>query len=207
MKMQGLVWCAAMACGLTLVAPAAAFAHCDSVDGPVVKAAQKALDTRSLPDVLIWVREGDEPEVRAAFEKTLTVRALSPQARELADRYFFETVVRVHRADEGAAYTGLKPADSDPGPAIRAADRALDEGSPEAVVSLLTKAMDDGVRRHFGEARRAKDFTAKDVTAGREYVHAYVEFIHYVERLYEATTASPHGHFAEGQGSDTHHQP
>jgi hypothetical protein len=35
-----------LAFGLTLVTTASLFAHCDWLDGPVVKAAQKALDTR-----------------------------------------------------------------------------------------------------------------------------------------------------------------
>jgi len=36
-----------------------------------------------------------------------------------------------------------------------------------------------------------------DVTAGRAYVKSYVEFIHYVERVYEAPTKVTHGHFDE----------
>src|SRR6185436_13630003 len=110
--------------------PARALAHCDGLDGPVVKAAQRALDTRNPAPVLIWVQDKDEREIRTAFEQTLAVRELSPQAKELADRFFFETVVRVHRAGEGAPFTGLQPAGRDLGPAIPAADKALDEGSP-----------------------------------------------------------------------------
>jgi hypothetical protein len=89
-----------------------------SLDGPVVKAAQRALDTRNPAFALIWVQATDEPEIRTAFERTLAVRGLSPQAKQLADRFFFETLVRVHRAGEGAPFTGLKPAGRDLGPAI-----------------------------------------------------------------------------------------
>jgi hypothetical protein len=205
MTIQKTVLWSVMMWGLTLAAPDVALAHCDSLDGPVVKAAQKALATGRLPYVLIWVRADDEPEIRAAFEQTLVVRALSAQARELADRYFFETLVRVHRAGEGAPYTGLKPAGGDLGPAIPAADKALDEGSLRPVLTLLTMAMEDGLRRHFEEARTAKSFQPDDLSAGREYVKTYVEFIHYVERLYEATAASAHGHFAEPDGLATPH--
>ena len=91
-----------LAIGLTLAAPARARAHCDSLDGPVVKAALEALDTRNPAYALIWVTAADEPEIRSAFERTLAVRALGPQARDLADRFFLETLVRVHRAGEGA---------------------------------------------------------------------------------------------------------
>ena len=187
----------ALVSALSLVAPPNALAHCDGLDGPVVKAAQKALDARNPALILIWVQEKDEPEIRAAFEHTLAVRALSPQAKELADRYFFETLVRVHRAGEGAPFTGLKPAGRDLGPAIPAADKAIDDGSVEPVVKLLSDAMQESLRKHFKETVTAKAFKPGNVAAGREYVRAYVEFIHYVERLYEAITTSAHGHFDE----------
>jgi hypothetical protein len=191
--------------GLTFFAPGNVLAHCDSLDGPVVKAAQRALETRNLSQVLMWVQADDEPEIRAAFEQTLIVRALSRQGRELADRYFFETVVRVHRAGEGAPYTGLKPAGRDLGPAIPAADKALDEGSLSPVITLLTKGVEDGLRRQFDEVITAKHFKPGDVLAGREYVRTYVEFIHYVERLYEAIVTPAHGHVAESASAAAPH--
>jgi Family of unknown function (DUF6448) len=192
----------ALVFGLALAAPPPAFAHCDGLDGPVVRAAQRALETRNPALVLIWVQAKDEPEIQAAFQQTLAVRALSPEAEALADRYFFETLVRLHRAGEGAPYTGLQPAGRDLGPAIPAADKAIDEGSVEPVVRLLTNAVQEGLREHFKEAVAAKAFTAGDVAAGREYVKTYVEFIHYVERLYEAATTLAHGHFDETARND-----
>src|SRR5699024_10752527 len=93
-----------------LAAPNFAEAHCDSMDGPVVKAAQKALKTGNVNLVLIWVTEEQEAEVQASFQKTLNIRGINEEVREMADMYFFETVVRLHRASEGAPYTGLKPA-------------------------------------------------------------------------------------------------
>lgn len=195
----------AVAFALTFLAPGEVLAHCDSLDGPVVKAAQRALETGNLSQVLIWVQADDEAEIRTAFEKTLLVRASSPQARDLADRYFFETVVRVHRAGEGAPYTGLKPAGRDLGPAIPAADRALDEGSLSPVLTLLTKGMEDGLRGHFRAVIAATHVKPGDVIAGREYVRAYVEFIHYVERLYEAVTTPAHGHVPEAATAERTH--
>lgn len=186
-----------LAFGLTLITPTRVLAHCDGLDGPVVKAAQRALETKNPALVLIWVQAEDEAEILTAFDQTLAVRALSPAAKGLADRFFFETLVRVHRAGEGAPYTGLKPAGRDLGPAIPAADKALDEGSPEAVVRLLTDTMHERLLEHFKEAAGAKAFKAGDVAAGREYVKAYVEFIHFVERLYEASTTGAHGHVEE----------
>ena len=108
----------AVGLGLIALTPVRALAHCDGLDGPVVKAAQRALETRNPALVLIWVQEKDEPEIRNVFAQTLAVRVLNPQARELADRFFFETLVRVHRAGEGAPFTGLKPAGRDLGPTL-----------------------------------------------------------------------------------------
>jgi hypothetical protein len=191
--------CSILALGLTLIAPTRVLAHCDGLDGPVVKAAQRALDTRNPAFALIWVRAKDEPEIRTAFERTLAVRALSPQAKELADRFFFETLVRVHRAGEGAPYTGLKPAGRELGPAIPAADKAIEQASVESVVNLLTTTMQEHLREHFKEVVSRRTFQAGDLAAGRAYVKAYVEFIHYVERVYEAFTAVAHGHFEEAK--------
>lgn len=187
-----------------LFTPNIAFAHCDGMDGPVVKAAQKALGTGNVSLVLIWVQEKDAPELRRAFDETVAVRKLSPEAEELADRYFLETLVRLHRAGEGAPYTGLKPAGRDLGPAIPAADRALEEGSIEPVVKLLTAAVDEGVRQQFKQALARKSFNKTDIAAGQEYVRAYVTFIHYVERQYEAAKRPAHGHYQEAETEEVH---
>ena len=129
--------------------PTAVLAHCDGMDGPVVKAAQRALAEGNVNLVLIWVQPGDEGAIKTAFQKTLAVRKLSPEARELADMYFFETLVRIHRAGEGAPYTGLKPAGRDLGPIIPAADKAIAEGKVEPLLKLLPAAAHAGIRKHF----------------------------------------------------------
>ncbi len=87
--------------------------HCDTRDGPVVTAARIALKTGNVNFVLIWAPESAENELKEAFEKTLRVRKAGVEAQELADEWFFESVVRLHRASEGAPFTGLKPAGLD----------------------------------------------------------------------------------------------
>ena len=195
----------AIALGFFAFVPARALAHCDGLDGPVVKAAQRSLDTRNPALALIWVQEKDEPEIRKAFEQTLAVRELSAEARELADRFFFETLVRVHRAGEGAPFTGLKPAGRDLGPAIPAADESARVGSVEPVRHLLMVAIQERLRLQFDEVMATTTFEADDVAAGRAYVKAYVEFIHFVERLYDSTMKTPHGHFEESDALATQH--
>ena len=179
-------------------------AHCDGLDGPVVTAAKTALETGNVNLVLIWVQKKDESEIKKAFQKTLAVRKLNPEAKELADIYLFETLVRIHRAGEGAPYTGLKPAGHDLGPAIPAADKAIVDGKIEPVIKLLTDKMRDGINEYFKHVMAKNNFKKDDVEAGRKYIEAYVIFIHYVEGLYEATKEAVHGHYPEPEEGESH---
>ena len=194
----------AIAFAFAALAPARALAHCDGLDGPVVTAAQRALEARNPALVVIWVQERDEREVRTVFEQTLAVRALGPQARALADRFFFETVVRLHRAGEGAPFTGLQAAGRNLGPAIPAGDEAVHSGSIEPVVQLLTGAIQARLREQFGEVMTTRSFKPDDLAAGRAHIKAYVEFIHLVERLYETSQSAPHGHVSESEVHAAH---
>lgn len=192
------IWSLVMLVGaLILAQPGELYAHCDGMDGPVVSAAQRALATGNVNLILIWVKKDDEAEIRRAFEKTVAVRRLGPEARQMADDWFFETLVRVHRAGEGAPYTGLKPAGRDLGPAIPAADKAVETGSPGALLKLLAESVESDVRSRFAAVQAAKAFDASDVEAGRKYVEAYVSYIHSVEGIYEASRAAAHGHYPE----------
>jgi hypothetical protein len=175
------------------------WAHCDGLDGPVVKAAEKALATGNVNFALIWVQPSDETELRNTFRQALAVRALSPEAKNLADRHFFETIVRLHRSGEGAPYTGLQPSGRDLGPAIPAADRAVESGDVEAVAKLLTDEVKRGLTAHFTELRTRRSYDVDDVAKGREYVKAYVEFIHYVERIHDASVGASEGHYPEAE--------
>ena len=184
-----------------------ALAHCDGLDGPVVGAARIALQTGDLNRVLIWVRPDDISEIRRAFNEALANRKLGPQAQELADRYFFETLVRIHRAGEGAPYTGLKPAGRNLGPAIPAADKAVETGSLDELTNLLTAAVRQELHTHFHDVVAKKSFRTDDIAAGREFIESYVTFIHYVEGLYKAATQPVAGHYYEpttGHGGSHH---
>lgn len=184
--------------GMAALYSAPAYAHCDGMDGPVVKAAQAALAKGDVNLVLIWIRKNDEAEIREAFDRTMSVRKLSPQAKELADTYFFETLVRIHRTGEGAPYTGLKPAGRDLGPAIPAADLALKSGNVTPLTNLLVEKMRTGVMTRYKRAMATKTFNVQDVDAGREYIEAYVTYIHYIEGMYEAAMNPVSGHYPEG---------
>jgi hypothetical protein len=173
--------------GLGLVPFQRAAAHCDTMNGPVVAAARDALRAGDVTTALKWVHKEYEPEVRAAFARTLKVRGASTDARDLADAYFFETLVRLHRAGEGAPYTGLKAAGTEVEPAVEAADAALEKGSAEELSRMVANEAAQGVRERFERAREARKSADESVAAGREYVAAYVEFLHYAEQLHAAT--------------------
>lgn len=181
-----------------LIVPTCAFAHCDSLSGPVVLDARTALEKKDVAPILKWIRPEDEAQIRAAFARTLAVRQLGPEAKDLADLYFFETVVRVHRAGEGAPYTGLKPADAI-APAIVEADRALDSGSVDKLAGTIGEQAAQGLRERFASTLKTRAHAGETAEAGRAYVEAYVSYVHYVEALSDAI----HGRM-NAEGEDRH---
>ncbi len=188
---------AVLAGGVGLAGSRPAQAHCDTMDGPVVADARQALEKGDATPVLKWVKKEHEADIREAFKKTLAVRAKGAEARELADMYFFETLVRIHRAGEGAPYTGLKPAGTEVDASVVESDRALESGSVERLVKVITDLVASGIRQRFKQAAAAKEHAGHNVDAGREFVAAYVEFVHYVERLHvDAKGAAGHEHGA-----------
>jgi hypothetical protein len=185
---------------LLAVPPPVARAHCDTLDGPVVKTARSALDAKDPRPVLAWVKPEHDAEIRTAFSVALEARKSRPSTRDASDRRFSETVVRVHRAGEGAPYTGLKPAGSGTSVGVRAADRAIETGDASGVERMLADAVRSGLHDRFAtlSARRPP---GEDVAAGRAWVEAYVEYVHHVERLEGAAQATAsHGEGAEHHG-------
>jgi hypothetical protein len=191
---------------LILALPQKSISHCDTMEGPVVKAAKNALETGNVNLVLVWVQKKDEVDIKKAFEKTLAVRKLNPQAKEMADMYFFETLVRIHRSGEGAPYTGLKSGETEVEPGIEMADKAVESGSGEVLLKDLNAEMHKGLHTLFSEVKEKKNYKTENVDAGREYVKAYVIFIHYVERLYKTAQipSEGHGHEVPDAGSHQH---
>lgn len=161
-------------------------AHCDTMDGPVVTDAKQALEKGDVIPVLKWVKKAQESEIRAAFARTLAVRKQSAEAKDLADLYFFETLVRVHRVGEDEPYTGLKPHGTPVEPDIAAADRAIAAGSAESLLKDVSEGEAAGVRQRFQRVMESKKHAEESIEAGREYVEAYVQFIHHAEHEGEA---------------------
>ena len=168
--------------------------HCDSLDGPVVTVARRALEVGDVDVILPYVHADGEGEVRDAFDRVRKVRALSPEAQELADTWFFETVVRVHRAGEGAAFTGLKPAGLDVGPVIPAAERALETGSADGLVEVLCGVAGREVERRHAQALELRHHADDGVAAARDYVEAALGLQVWAHGVYKQLLADPHVH-------------
>jgi hypothetical protein len=174
--------------------------HCDALDGPVVRATRRALDAGLVDLVLPYVPEAAEEEVRAAFALALPVRDLGDQAGAVADRLVFETVVRLHRAGEGAPYTGLRPAGLDVGPAIPLAEAAITTGSAAEVVGFLTGVLEHELTERLEEVCRLAAVQDRGVADARRHVTAVLGYQVYCHHLLQAMRASAHGRPATGEG-------
>lgn len=173
--------------------------HCDALDGPVVNAARAALAASDVDLVLPYVHAGGEPEVRGAFDRTVAVAALGVEAQELAERWFFETVVRVHRAGEGAPFTGLKEAGLDVGPVIPAAEKAVESGSPDHLAEIMCGDLREQVERRVHRATELKSRAGEDLAHAREYVEAMLGLQVWANAVHRQVTADPHAHLGGHQ--------
>jgi hypothetical protein len=177
--------------GLSL--PQQAEAHCDRINGPVAVDARKALETGDVSHALIWVTEKQSDELKSVFEQASKVYAKGDESKELAERYFMETTVRLHREAEGMSYTGLKPAQPNPED-IAVAEEALQSGDVQPVATLLASEIEKKVTELHQQAMTTQNGKDESIASGREAVDAYVRYIVYVHSLYEAIQAGPaHG--------------
>jgi hypothetical protein len=159
----------------------AAFAHCDTMEGPLIGDANKAISGNNVNIVLKWIQEANEAEIKDAFILMMKVRILSPDAEKLADKSFFETLVRIHRAGEGIPFTGVKPIGTPIDPRVVAADKAIAAGNLSPLKGLIPEKNMSELTERFRKVMSLKNFDVNDVKAGREYIEAYVQFFKFAE--------------------------
>lgn len=176
--------------------------HCDTMSGPVIQEAQIALEKGDVTPVMKWVKKEYEAELQTAFAKTVVVRAIGPEAKELADRYFLETFVRLHRAGEGAPYNGIKNEPVEP--IVAMADRSLTDGSVDEMIMKISEHMAEAIKEKFHKVMEAKENKDKSVEEGREYVESYVTYMHYIEGIHTAITSNEIHHAGNGEGTAVH---
>ena len=166
--------------------------HCDSLSGPVVKMAKRALETGNVRLILPYVPKESEGEVIAAFNKVLPLHQGPNGAHEIADMYFYETVVRLHRAGEGAPYTGLKPAGLDEGPVIPIAESAIETGSDEYLKKKLTDIVATEVEKRFEHMQHLKQHAGESVDMEREYVESMLGLQVWSHKVYLTVISAAH---------------
>ncbi len=173
--------------------------HCDAMDGPVVKAARSALAAGDVGLVLPYVHEAAEDELRVAFQRVLPLTRDRAAAKEVSELYFFETAVRLHRAGEGASFTGLKPAGLDVGPVIPVAERAIEEETPDELAQLLSQITKNEVETRFRRVMNLKRTSAEGISEAREYVSAALGLQVWAHGVYKSVIAHAHSHGIQGQ--------
>jgi hypothetical protein len=179
--------------------------HCDTRDGPVVKAAKKALETGNLNYVAIWIPQESEKELRAIFEKTLRARKAGNDAKEVADDWFFENAIRLHRAGEGEPYTGMKPAGLDEGPVVARAEHAIETGDAKEAIGFVLQGIEEDLKHRFNDVLAKKRYEVNDVNAGRAFIQAYINFVVYSHHLYASVKGGGgHGHGRAGKKGHYH---
>lgn len=184
---------------LTLM-PQKASAHCDTMDGPAVKDGRNALETGNINYAYKWIFAEYEEELKEIFDLSLKVRTLGSDAQEVADRWFLENFVRIHRAGEGASYDGLKPSGTAVDPVVVAADESIELGNMSPLKGLVTEGEYHALEEKFNKAIALKNFDINDIEASRAYVEAYVTFFKMAEG---EEHEHHHGH---GNGHGHHHE-
>lgn len=164
-----------------LVLPKKASAHCDTLDGPTAADGKKALETNNINYALKWVAPEYEEELSKIFELSVKVRTLSSEAQELADQYFLESLVRIHRAGEGEPFTGLKPSGTPIDEKVLAADKSIAFGNLSPLESMVSEEELSELKERFEKVMSLKNFDVNDVEAGREYIESYVNFFKFAE--------------------------
>ena len=172
-----------------------ALAHCDTMDGPLIGDAKKSISENNVNYALKWVSAAHEKEIKETFELMMKVRLLSPEAKELSEKYFFETLVRIHRTGEGVPYTGIKPAGSPIDEKVRAADKSIEVGNLSPLEGMISKEDWAELSKRFDQVMHLKNYNVDQVEDGREYIEAYVRFFKFAEGEEEGHSA---GHSLEG---------
>ena len=76
-----------------------------------------------------------------------------------------------------------------------AADKALKTGSANELAKHMSAAVNEGIQKRFAVALQRKKHAAASIEAGREFVEAYVEYIHFVESINRlASDGAPRTH-------------
>lgn len=182
-KMKNIWSKVALLLGVVMLAFAMpGYAHCDSYDGPVIQDAYKALKNEDVSYVMKWINEDQEAEITNLFIKTVNLKHGDAEVYEIVEKHFLETLVRLHRETEGAAYTGLKPAGST-APIIQMADNSIENKEIKTLLSNLGQHIQEVITEKYNKVVALSKVKDNSVAEGRAYVVAYVDYTHTLEAL------------------------
>jgi hypothetical protein len=169
---------------LSVLAATSASAHCDSYDGPVIKDAAKALEANNVKLVLKWISKEQEADIVKLFNKTYSLRNGDKEVYAIVEKHFFETLVRLHRETEGAPFTGLKPAGTTK-KIVLLSDQAIESGSVDELAAKITNHVGMVVRQKYQKVHDLSKVKDESAEKGREYVKAYIDYIHTLEAIHD----------------------
>ncbi|MFA5647778.1 MAG: DUF6448 family protein [Bacteroidales bacterium] len=172
-----------------------ASAHCDSYDGPTIKDAMKALETNNVNLILKWINAEQEKEIIPLFNKTYALKSIDSEVYLIVEKYFLETLVRLHRETEGAPYTGLKPAGTAE-KIVQLSDQALENKDIDSLLGRLNNHISNAIREKYDKVAALDKVKNDSPAKGREYVEAYVDYTHTLEAI--------HGIIEHGGGHAAH---
>lgn len=164
--------------------PWVAFAGDDPMDKRVAEDARETLDTGNVNPTLKWIEEGQETELMEAFANTQAKRSRGEDSRETADQEFIETAIKLFHQRKRPEFTGLRTAGTSPEGIVAEAEKALDEDNPAGLVRMLQADVKRGLTEHFARVSSAVRHKDESVEAGRAYVKAYIDYVHFVRDLY-----------------------
>jgi len=159
--------------------------YCDSMDGPVVKAAEMALEMENINYALPYILKKYEDELKDAFERTIQVRELSGDAAELADYWFFETTVRLHLKGRKRPYTGLKASGLNEDHVLSMADKAINNENLNDLNKFLLNSIKEDVEVRFDDVISKKDYDLNDIEDARDFVDSTLNFYFYLQKLFK----------------------
>jgi nucleoid-associated protein YgaU len=191
---------AIVAVGIMAVSPLTASAHCDTMDGPTVADGMKSLESGNVNYAMKWVQPDYTQELTDAFNLSLKVKDLSPEGKEIAEKYFYDTLVRIHRAGEGAPFDGVKPHGTPIDEKVLAADKSIEAGNLSPLDGMIEEEKAAELEERFEKVMALKDFDVNNVKEGREYIEAYVKFFKFAEGE-EEHAGGAHGEAALHEGN------
>jgi hypothetical protein len=159
------------------------------------------MENNNVNYVLKWIQPEYEDEITDKFNLSMKIKDLSPEAKEIAEQYFFGELVRIHRAGEDAPFTGLKPYGTPADEIVLAADQSIEVGNLTPLEGLIEEERMPELEERFENVMGLMDYDVNNVEAGRKYIEAYVKFFKFAEG------EEDHGHGAvDAHSKETTHE-